>query len=89
MKRHSEAETRSVLLRFHTQGADGLCFPIPFLFVTERMCEEILAERELILGMAQAAALSRQRKLFARYDPRQSAAAFHAFLRLFAAGPDE
>lgn len=63
--------------------------PIPFLFVTERMCDEIVAERELILGMAQAAALPRQRRLFARYDPRRSAAAFHAFLGLFAGEPEK
>jgi hypothetical protein len=89
MKRHSAAEARAVPLRFHTQGSDGLYVPIPFLFVTERMCDEIVAERELILGMAQAAALPRQRRLFARYDPRRSAAAFHAFLGLFAGEPEK
>ena len=30
--------------RFHAQKADGLYQPIPFIFVTERMCREILDE---------------------------------------------
>ncbi len=32
--------------RFHIRESDDLYQPIPFLFVTERMCAEILAERE-------------------------------------------
>ena len=34
--------------RFHIRKSDDLYQPIPFLFVTERMCAEILAEREEI-----------------------------------------
>lgn len=86
MKRHSEAKERAVPLRYHTPGSGGLFVPIPFLFVTDRMCEAILAERERILGSAQAKVLTRQRRLFDRYDPTRSAAAFQAFLRLFSAG---
>ena len=36
--------------RFHAQKADGLYQPIPFIFVTERMCREILDERDEIVA---------------------------------------
>ncbi len=84
MKRHSESETRIPTMRYHTQSADKLYVPIPFLFVTDRMCQEIAAERELILSLTPAAAQVRQKKLLGRYDPNLSASAFHGVLRLFA-----
>ena len=73
----------STLPRFHIQKTDGLYQPIPFLFVTERMCAEILAEREEIAGELPEAARKRQQALFARYDPRVSADAFGGLLNLF------
>ena len=50
--------------RFHTEKADGLYQPIPFLFVTRRMCAEILAEREAILDAQPAATRKKQQALF-------------------------
>ena len=69
--------------RFHTEKGDGLFHPIPFLFVTRRMCEEIMAEREAILHEQPAAAREKQEALFARYDPAVSANAFSGILGLF------
>ena len=46
--------------RFHAQKADGLYQPIPFLFVTDRMCGEILAEREEIMAAMPAATRKRR-----------------------------
>ena len=73
----------NTLPRFHIRKNDGLYQPIPFLFVTERMCAEILAEREEIAGKLREAARKRQQALFARYDPRVSADAFGGLLNLF------
>jgi hypothetical protein len=73
----------NTLPRFHIRKNDGLYQPIPFLFVTERMCAEILAEREEIAGELPEAARERQQALFARYDPRVSADAFGGLLNLF------
>lgn len=69
--------------RFHAQKADGLYQPIPFLFVTERMCREILAERDEIVSGMPVATRKRQQALFARYDPNVSAEAFSGLLNLF------
>ena len=73
----------NTLPRFHIRKNDGLYQPIPFLFVTERMCAEILAEREEIMAAMPAATRKRQQALFARYDPRVSAEAFGGLLNLF------
>ena len=73
----------NTLPRFHIRKNDGLYQPIPFLFVTERMCAEILAEREEIAGELPEAARKRQQALFAHYDPRVSADAFGGLLNLF------
>ena len=73
----------NTLPRFHIRKNDGLYQPIPFLFVTERMCAEILAEREEIAGEPPEAARKRQQALFARYDPRVCAEAFGGLLNLF------
>lgn len=83
MKRHSENETQLVDLRYHTVGPDRLYVPIPFLFVTERMRDEILAERELVIALAPQATKTRQVELLSKYDPRISAAAFQSVLHLF------
>ena len=83
MKRHSENETQLVDLRYHTVGLDHLYLPIPFLFVTERMRDEILAERELVVALAPEATKTRQVELLAKYDPRVSATAFQSVLHLF------
>lgn len=73
----------STLPRFHIQKTDGLYLPIPFLFVTKRMCAEILAEREALAEKLPEATRKRQQALFARYDPRVSADAFGGLLNLF------
>lgn len=75
------------LPRFHTAKSDGLYQPIPFLFVTERMCSEILAEREALMAAMPAATRKRQQALFARYDPSLSAEAFSGLLNLFDSRP--
>ncbi len=69
--------------RFHTEKSDGLYQPIPFLFVTRRMCADIQAEREAILGAQSAEARKKQQALFARYDPEVSAHAFNGILNMF------
>ena len=73
----------NTLPRFHIRKNDGLYQPIPFLFVTERMCAEILAARGEIGGELPEAARKRQQALCARYDPRVSADAFGGLLNLF------
>ena len=73
----------STLPRFHIQKTDGLYLPIPFLFVTERMCAEILAEREALAEKLPDATRKRQPALFARYHPRVCSAAFRGLLNLF------
>jgi hypothetical protein len=78
-----ENETQIVNMRFHTQGPDQLYIPIPFLFVTERMRDEILAEREFVLTVAPEATKQRQLELLATYNPRVSADAFQSVLQLF------
>lgn len=69
-------------MRYHTRRADGLYAPIPFFFVTDRMCAEILAERKLVLAATPAAARARQASLLERYDPALSANAFRDVLSL-------
>jgi hypothetical protein len=69
--------------RYHTKGPDGLFQPIVFAFVTEEMCGEILAERELILKRTLAELRARQRSLFEAYDPTQRVQAFRSILGLF------
>lgn len=83
MKRDLDAEPRLTDLRYHTVGPDHLYIPIPFLFVTSRMRDEILAERRLILDLAQESTRMRQLELLARYDPALSADAFNSVLDLF------
>lgn len=73
--------------RFHVQKPDGLYQPIAFLFVTDRMCREIRAEREDILAAMPSATRKRQQALFARYDPDVSAEAFSGLLSLFGSRP--
>lgn len=75
--------------RFHIRKSDDLYQPIPFLFVTERMCAEILAEREEIAARQPAGMRKRQQALFARYDPQVSAEAFGGLLNLFGNTADE
>lgn len=80
-----DLEIRSAAWRFHSPAEDGLLQPIPFAFVTERMCAEILAERERILSVTPPARRHRQGRLFGRYDPQRRAELFKSMLRPFAA----
>lgn len=89
MRRPVDDETRVPAPRYHMPGPDDLFRPIIFGFVTDAMCREILAERRLILSLTPQSLHARQRRLFAKYDPKQSAEAFHSMLRLFAADADE
>jgi hypothetical protein len=82
MSRHKTPKPGTCRLRFHTLREDGLHIPIAFFFVTERMCAEILEEREAILSRTPAALLGKQAALLERYDPGVSANAFKDILNL-------
>ncbi|MGB0126542.1 MAG: hypothetical protein WBP72_02810 [Rhodocyclaceae bacterium] len=84
MRRHQPEEAVKPEFRYHTPGAEQLFTPIPFAFVTKSMCDEIMAERALILQLVPAQLQVQQRKLLDKYDPTVSADAFYALLRLFA-----
>ena len=68
MKSHLAEDIRIANPRFHHPTRDGLYRPIAFLFVTEHMRDDILAERALLLASLPAALHERQQRLFARYD---------------------
>ncbi len=89
MRKNSSRDTHTTKMRYHILGPDNLYAPIPFLFVTDRMCKEIAAERQVILDNMKAAEQERQRKLFAKYNPSHSAAAFNAVTRLLAMEPKD
>lgn len=72
--------------RYHVQANDGLFRPIPFLFVTDRMHQEISDEREKILTLTPDERRERQLKLLERYDPQHSSKAFNDMLNLFKPG---
>lgn len=82
MKKSSSSEALGSM-RYHLPGNDGLYTPIPFLFVTDRMCQEIAAERQQIVDSLPPPKRERQLKLFERYNPQHSSSAFNAMLRLF------
>lgn len=82
MKKFSSSEPPAPI-RYHLQGNDGLYTPIPFLFVTDRMCQEIAAERQQILDSLTPPRQERQLRLFERYNPTHSSTAFNAMLKLF------
>jgi hypothetical protein len=83
-KTHPSASALST--RYHLPGRDGLYTPIPFLFVTDRMCQEIAQERQQILDNLPTERHERQNRLFERYNPQHSSTAFNAMLRLFNPG---
>ncbi len=83
MKSHLAEDIRIANPRFHHPARDGLYRPIAFMFVTERMRDDILAERAFLLASLPAALRERQHKLFARYDPALGAEAFKQMLRLY------
>lgn len=73
-------------LRYHVVGNDGLYNPIPFLLVSERMCQDILTERERILAALPTNQQERQQKRFERYNPQHSSNAFNAVLKVINPG---
>ncbi len=83
MKSHLAEDIRIANARFHLPTRDGLYSPIAFMFVTEHMRDDILAERALLLSSLPQALHERQRRLFARYDPEMSAEAFKRLLGLY------
>jgi hypothetical protein len=83
MKSHLAEDIRIANPRFHHPTRDGLYRPIAFMFVTERMRDDILAERALLMSSLPVALHERQQKLFARYDPAFGAEAFKQMLRLY------
>lgn len=81
--RHAAPPQAAINTRYHIQRRDGLYGPIPFLFVSQRMCNEILVERGQILDATPANRLKQQQALLERYDPRISVNAFSSLLALF------
>ncbi|MHB1374158.1 MAG: hypothetical protein ACYC5W_13795 [Thauera sp.] len=84
MKSHLSEEIRIANPRFHHSTRDGLYAPIAFMFVTEHMRDDIVAERQMLLSSLPPALQERQLRLFARYDPAVSAAAFKRLLQVYA-----
>lgn len=84
MARHTQTPEPAIRIRYHILRRDGLHAPIPFLFVSQRMCNEILAERAEILDATPANRRKQQQALLERYDPRVSVDAFSSLLALFA-----
>lgn len=72
--------------RFHLRQEDGLYQPVAFAFVTDTMCQEIIAERERILAALPPALGPRQEQRFARYDPRSHLARFNRILAMYRGG---
>lgn len=83
MKSHLAEDIRIASPRFHLPTRDGLYAPIAFLFVTERMRDDILHERELLVMSLGPAQRARQDRLFARYDPVAGARSFIELLELY------
>ena len=83
MKSHLAEDIRIARPRFHLQTRDGLYAPIAFLFVTERMRDDILHERALLVSTLPPTQRARQQKLFERYDPVAGARGFTALLELY------
>lgn len=83
MARHARKPEAAITPRYHIQRHDGLYAPIAFLFVSRRMCNEILVERALVLELAPANRRKEQQALLQRYDPRISADAFGSLLSMF------
>ena len=86
MKSHASESTLPANPRFHVALADGLYRPIPFMFVGERLCGEILAERALILSALPEPQRTRQARIFEGFDPQSSYRAFQDILRCFGVG---
>lgn len=83
MKSHLAEDIRIASPRFHLPTRDGLYAPIAFLFVTERMRDDILNERSLLVTSLPPALRARQQKLFDRYDPVAGARSFTELLELY------
>lgn len=82
MRSHRNDNLLPAYPRFHVADSEGLFKPIHFAFVSERMHADILQEREAILNALPPAAVARQERLFARYDPQASLQSFANLLRL-------
>lgn len=83
MKSHRSETILPSQPRFHLRQADGIYLPLSFVFVTERMHQDILLERQAILDALPPGERMRQEKAFKRYDPQTSARAFQDILSLF------
>lgn len=83
MKSHLAENIQIAHPRYHHPVGEGLYRPIAFMFVTPRMRDDILDEREMLLSTQPAALHERQLKLFATYAPELSAEAFKQLLRLY------
>ncbi len=83
MKSHLAEDIRIASPRFHLPTRDGLYAPIAFLFVTERMRDDILNERSLLVASLPPVLRARQQKLFDRYDPVAGARSFTELLELY------
>ena len=83
MKSHLAENIQIAHPRYHHPVGEGLYRPIAFMFVTPRMRDDILDEREMLLATQPTALHARQQQLFLSYDPAVSADAFRQMLRLY------
>lgn len=86
MKSHTNESILPANPQFHLLQTDGVFVPIAFVFVTERMCQDIVHERQAILDALPPACRAVQQKVFERYDPHGSVRAFENILALFGVG---
>nr|MBL8455199.1 hypothetical protein [Zoogloeaceae bacterium] len=83
MKSHRLESIRPANPRFHLPQADGIYHAIPFVFVTETMYRDIIAERETLLASISPENRIRQHQVFERYDPAQSLRGYKEILSLY------
>lgn len=83
MKSHRFENIHPISPRFHVSLPDGLYQAIPFVFVTETMYRDIVAERETLLATTPAAHRKLQHELLERYDPAQSLRGYKEILSLY------
>lgn len=83
MKSHITESILPAKPSFHVHLPSGLFGPIAFVFVSERMRQDIERERQLILDATPVEDRSRQQSVFECYDLDLSAKAFKDILRLF------
>lgn len=83
MKSHRFENVQPANPRFHVSQADGIYKAIPFVFVTETMYRDIVAERETLLSSLPPENRARQQQALECYDPAQSLRGYKEILSLY------